>query len=238
MERSKVTYSIVAMLRLFLDTGSHENLLALCDDETMIHVRSLPSHGDTELVPAIERTLADSGHAYNDLTHLACVLGPGGFTSLRVGVAAINTLSFALDLPSTGVHLSDFWSQRVLCVGAPRCGTLEENTLSTGRASGAPLHAPQNFLWLHSTRRSQIFVKGFGTDGTATPVGILNLEDAVNLQGRYVGELIPEHRALLTQCTPIPEEEITPLGEMLPCLLASLPYQKRQLQPWYGRGAD
>lgn len=205
------------MIILFLDTASNSHSLALCTESELLARVPLKTHGDTDLVPAIENILKEKNRTYKDLTHLASVIGPGGFTSLRVGVTAINTLAYTLNLPSAGVHLSDFWSQRVLFEQARRSG---------------------NFLWLHSTRRTQIFVKGYGIDGTITPIGTFGLDDAVKLKGPYVGELIPEHRELLKNCIPISEEELMPIEKFLPPFLAALLYAKQQLLPWYGRNAD
>lgn len=197
------------MTTLFLDTASKNHLLALCDEKKVLATKNLAEKGEAEITPKIEEALKEADLTYKDLTHLACTIGPGGFTSLRIGVTAINTMAHALGLPSAGIHLSDFWKSRV--------------------------HGGTGFLWLHSTRRTQIFVKGFGVDGKVTPTGIFGLEDAVNLKGPYVGELITEHEELLTQCTPIPESELIPLEEMLPAFLAKLPYREQQLKPWYGR---
>ena len=198
------------MLTLFLDTGSHENLLALCTEKETLATSPLPSHGDMELVPAIERILKESGHSYQDLTNLAAVLGPGGFTSLRVGIAAINALSYALDIPSAGIHLSDLWAPLVL--------------------------SDHHFLWLHSTRRTQIFIKKCGAHDAS--IEILSLDEAEKLKGEYIGELIPEHQTLLTLCRPMGTENIASLTEILPHLLLPLPYGKKELELWYGRGKD
>ncbi|HLD08274.1 MAG TPA: tRNA (adenosine(37)-N6)-threonylcarbamoyltransferase complex dimerization subunit type 1 TsaB [Candidatus Peribacterales bacterium] len=237
------------MLTLFLDTASNSHSLALCTESELLLRVPLKTHGDTDLVPAIENILKEKDFTYKDLMHLASVIGPGGFTSLRVGVTAINMLSYALDLPSTGIHLSDLWSQRVLFERGARAervrrvekhfdGAQDRLLDSSSATADSSLEENRNFLWLHSTRRTQIFVKGYGTDGTVTPVGTFGLEDAVQLQDPYVGELIPEHQTLLSRCTMIPEKELTPLNEFLPGFLAKLAYQKQQLEPWYGRQAD
>ena len=190
------------VLTLFLDTASNSHSLALCTEKELLRRVPLQTHGDTDLVPAIENILREKNFTYKDLTNLVSVIGPGGFTSLRVGVTAINTLAYALDLPSSGVHLSDMWAGRV----RGRVGDPSE-----------PEPAPQTpFLWLHSTRRTQIFVKGFGENGTITPIGIFELEDAAKLQGAYIGELIPEHQALLSGCTKILEAELKPIEKFLP----------------------
>ena len=237
------------MLTLFLDTASNSHSLALCTESELLLRVPLKTHGDTDLVPAIENILKEKDFTYKDLTHLASVIGPGGFTSLRVGVTAINMLSYALDLPSTGIHLSDLWSQRVLFERGARAervrrvekhfdGAQDRLLDSSSATANSSLEENGNFLWLHSTRRTQIFVKGFGENSTITPTGIFGLEDAAKLQGAYVGELIPEHQALLSRCTPMPEAELMPIEKLLPEFLAHLSYTKQQLQPWYGRDAD
>ena len=199
---------------LFLDTASNPHILALCSEEHTLAFKEIEQHRDQDIVPAIENALNKAKMEYSDLTHLACAIGPGGFTSLRIGVTAINTLSHSLKLPSAGIHLSELWRARV-------------------RIPNPEPRIP--FLWLHSTRRTQLFVKGFGTDGKTTPCALMDLQDAVALQGEYVGELIPEHRDALKNCIPMPEEKLSSLEDVLPPFLSGLQYGNQQLMPWYGR---
>lgn len=196
------------VLTLFLDTASNQHGLALCENKETLSIRSLPKETDTVLVPAIENILKENAKTYGDLTNLACVTGPGGFTSLRVGIATINALAYTLRIPSTGIHLSELWRARVKSFDS-------------------------NFLWLHSTRRTQIFAKKFG--GAKHPIELLDIKDIANIRGSYVGELLPEHKKLLASCTPIPENDLLPIEEMLPKFLAKLNYVEMQLLPWYGR---
>lgn len=200
---------------LFLDTASRNLSLVLCTEKKILAQKILADRGDAALSSVMEDALKQANLTEKDLTHLACVIGPGGFTSLRIGVAAANALAFALKLPSSGVPLWDVWKERVM-----------------------PNEGDTQFLWLHSTRRTQIFVKGYGKEGTITPTGVFGLEDAVRLKGPYVGELLPEHEKLLQRCIKIPEEKLLPLEKMFPKFLAGLPYRKQILTPWYGREAD
>jgi tRNA threonylcarbamoyl adenosine modification protein YeaZ len=203
---------------LFLDTASKENILALCTEHTTLLLTHLQQKVDAVMIEEIEKLMEKAKCSYSDLTHLACVIGPGGFTSLRVGVTVINTLAYALSLPSAGIHLSELWRERVI------------------RAAGARGHAQQNFFWLHSTRRMQLFVKGFSSDGTImTPSTMLDLEDARTLRGPYVGELIDDHTKVLNNCHPILENNLLSLKEVLPTFLVQKHYEKKQLLPWYGR---
>jgi tRNA threonylcarbamoyladenosine biosynthesis protein TsaB len=55
------------------------------------------------LVPMIEETVQRSGLALGDIDRLAVTMGPGGFTGVRVGVAAARALSLATGKPAVGV---------------------------------------------------------------------------------------------------------------------------------------
>lgn len=56
-----------------------------------------------ELTPMIRDVLAEAGVALHDLDRFAVDVGPGRFTGLRVGIASIRTLAFAVDKPVVGV---------------------------------------------------------------------------------------------------------------------------------------
>lgn len=55
-------------------------------------------HGES-IAPAVEFVCARAGIALGDLDALAVDVGPGLFTGLRVGVATVKALAFALGLP-------------------------------------------------------------------------------------------------------------------------------------------
>lgn len=62
-----------------------------------------PSSQSARLMPMIEQLLADSNLHYADLTHVACTVGPGSFTGIRVGLAAARGICFAAGIPGIGV---------------------------------------------------------------------------------------------------------------------------------------
>lgn len=51
------------------------------------------------LHPKIDEAMKKSGISYAELMAVACVRGPGSFTSVRVGISAAKGLAFALDIP-------------------------------------------------------------------------------------------------------------------------------------------
>ncbi len=56
-----------------------------------------------ELLPAIDRLLADVSQSASDLTAVFVSVGPGMYTGLRVGVATAQGLARASDIPLVGV---------------------------------------------------------------------------------------------------------------------------------------
>jgi tRNA threonylcarbamoyl adenosine modification protein YeaZ len=55
-----------------------------------------------QLLPLVQRVLAEAGASITDVTGIAVGVGPGPFTGLRVGVAAAQTLGEALGVPVRG----------------------------------------------------------------------------------------------------------------------------------------
>ncbi len=54
------------------------------------------------LIARIEGALGEAGVSYSELEAIACCVGPGGFTSIRVGLAALRGLGFAAHIPVVG----------------------------------------------------------------------------------------------------------------------------------------
>lgn len=59
------------------------------------------------LLPAIDRLLEDTGLMIEEIEALAVSVGPGSFTSLRVGMATAKALAHALGRPLVGVPTLD-----------------------------------------------------------------------------------------------------------------------------------
>ena len=182
--------------------------------------------GDHELMPRMEALLQVAGCKFEDLTQVACVIGPGGFMSLRVAVALANTLADQLQIPIAGVHLSEVYAARI-----------SPSPVGEGLGVGA--------LWLHSTKKTELFVRGFGDYAKTWPVPMhVMLEDFLDIVRRdvriarlYTGELIPEHQAVLTDAVgALHAMPIQDMEHILPAFLQKQEFKKQILEPWYGRG--
>ena len=114
------------MLILALDTTTRAGSAAvLRDDEVLSLVPGDPLRTHAERLPGeLEDALARAGVAAADVDLLAVASGPGAFTGLRIGLAAVQGLAMTLGKPVIGVSSLD-----ALAASAA-------NTLGQGRESG------------------------------------------------------------------------------------------------------
>ncbi len=96
------------MNALAIDTSTE--ILALCAvrDETRISLslRRGLQHSPA-LVPLIDRLLTDLGIAAAELQLIACSLGPGSFTGIRIGLATALGIGHHTGIPIVGVSTLD-----------------------------------------------------------------------------------------------------------------------------------
>ncbi len=214
---------------LFLDLASHasvpnEGACVACVSDTKTEAIKFIDHriGDSGIMPAINEAMKEAGWSEKDLTNIACVTGPGGFTSLRMAVTLANVYGDQLRVPVAGIHLSDLYQTR------------------------NPKSEIRNFIWLHSTKKTQMFARGFGEYASIwegpTLVSLEDLEQKLpnpSDRGRadevvITGELIPDHREALASKNPT-YPLVLPITEALPGFLSTLDYHSSSLVPWYGR---
>ena len=69
------------------------------------------THSQT-LLPMITDMLKNAGLSLADIDALAVAAGPGSFTGVRIGVAAVKGLAFADDLPCVGVSTLEGMARR------------------------------------------------------------------------------------------------------------------------------
>lgn len=93
------------MIILTIETGTSQQSVALLDKGKVLgsfHCR--PDQSLTnQLLPGIDRLLGDVGVPVQNLEGLAVAIGPGSFTSLRVGLSTMAGLRVALGIPLVGV---------------------------------------------------------------------------------------------------------------------------------------
>lgn len=93
------------MKLLALDTATPQCTLALGVDECVYEdnqVLTSPRHGDI-LLHSLETLLNKAGCTLKDLEGIACGVGPGSFTGLRLALSAAQGLSLANETPLIGI---------------------------------------------------------------------------------------------------------------------------------------
>lgn len=90
-------------MKLFIDTSSNQKTIVKLDSKALIKTHTSPQ--SQALLTVIAELLKREGKTVTDLTEIVVTPGPGAFTSLRIGVAVANALSFALKIPVNGHKL-------------------------------------------------------------------------------------------------------------------------------------
>lgn len=93
------------MHTLAFDTSSQTASVAILHGQSVLYDTVLDTgrnHSEV-LLPAIHEALSLSGVKMSDIGLLACTLGPGSFTGLRIGVSTLKGLMMATKKPAAGV---------------------------------------------------------------------------------------------------------------------------------------
>lgn len=126
------------MLILSLDSAALSGSVALCEDETLIAeftVSTGHTHSET-LLPMVEAVLRAAGRQVAEVGLLACTVGPGSFTGVRIGAATGKGLAFGRGIP---------------CIGVSTLEALAENGGELAAATGGLVCPVMN------ARREQVF---------------------------------------------------------------------------------
>ena len=115
------------MVILAVDTSTPFSSVVLFKDSLVCaHLSQFvrTSHSDC-LMPAIERVLQLADIDRNALDHLVVCRGPGSFSGLRIGIAAMNGLAMALNLPLSSFVNLDLMALQFSCWKGTVCPVVD-----------------------------------------------------------------------------------------------------------------
>jgi tRNA threonylcarbamoyladenosine biosynthesis protein TsaB len=97
------------MYFLSFETSTKIFSLALSQDEKVLRYRNIKSALVLEdcILPAMDRILDSAGIKFSQLEGFAIALGPGSFTSLRVGLSTVKAFGMATGKPVVGIPTLD-----------------------------------------------------------------------------------------------------------------------------------
>lgn len=168
---------------LAIDTSTAQLGLALYDGASVLAEMTWTSQArhTVELAPALSGLLARTGHPMADLTALGVAIGPGSFTSLRVGLAFAKGLVMARKLPLIGVSTLDVVAAAIPLQSMPLAAVLHAGR---GRVAVGWYQAGEN---------------GWQTQGPARTMTVDELTESILHPALVVGELNAEERQRLAR---------------------------------------
>jgi len=172
---------------LAVDTSTQWMGVALYDGEMILGEMTWKTkrHHTVELAVSIETLLTRCGVNITDLDVLGIALGPGSFTSLRIGLAHVKGMALALHIPVIGIPTLD-----ILAAAQPKDDRRLVAVLSAGRRR----LAYQYYSWKGK--------KGWVTDGDPLLATAAEMAKAIVEPVLIAGELTSEDRKILRQGLP------------------------------------
>ncbi|MBT5107956.1 MAG: tRNA (adenosine(37)-N6)-threonylcarbamoyltransferase complex dimerization subunit type 1 TsaB [Rhodospirillaceae bacterium] len=143
---------------LALDSATAACSTAVWIDEAVTARRyeSMSRGHAARLMPMVRDVMAESGLAFGEIDYIATTTGPGGFTGLRIGLAAARAIALAAKIPIVGY-----------------------TTFEVVARSPRSWPAPRPLLVVMDAKRADFYFQLFRSDGaaltapaTAPPAGI------------------------------------------------------------------
>ena len=164
----------------------------------------------TTLAPAIDELLKRTNTQMDDVEALGVALGPGSFTSLRVGLALVKGLALARHLPIIGIRTLDILTAAQPALDIQLAAVLQAGR---GRLAVARYHAPEGKHWQ--------------SEADPTVMRVDELIESIHSPTLVCGELSAEERKLLA------ENDLVSLGSPTQCtrrpaFLAELAWKRYQ----------
>ncbi|NSW52074.1 MAG: tRNA (adenosine(37)-N6)-threonylcarbamoyltransferase complex dimerization subunit type 1 TsaB [Anaerolineae bacterium] len=112
---------------LAVDTSTQSMGAALYHEEEILGEFTWKTrrHHTTELAPSVAELLERCGVAMGQMECLAIALGPGSFTSLRIGLAYVKGLALALHIPVVGIPTLDILAASISADERPLVALLQ-----------------------------------------------------------------------------------------------------------------
>lgn len=67
-----------------------------------LNIDNLKTHSET-LIPLIQELISSTSISLSDIDLIACDVGPGSFTGIRIGISTVKALAYSLDIPVVAV---------------------------------------------------------------------------------------------------------------------------------------
>lgn len=168
---------------LAVDTSTAQLGIAVYDGVQVLGESAWRSsqHHTVELAPAVAELLARCGLGMDDIQALGVALGPGSFTSLRVGLSLVKGLALARRIPLIGIP-----TLHIYAAGQPAARFPLLAAIQAGRGRLA-------IGWYKNTK------KGWQEKGPASVVPVESLIYEIRAPSIVCGEFTAQDRQMLAK---------------------------------------
>lgn len=171
------------MYFLSFETSTKIFSLALSQDEKVLRYRNIKTALvlENSIIPAVDRILESAGVTFNQIDGFAVALGPGSFTSLRVGLSTIKAFALATQRPVVGIPSLDII------------------------AHGIPNPSCDDICVLNDARRGKVYAAIYDRKGRRGDFLLTTLDDVLaQVKGMtlFVGDALKMYRKEIEQAYP------------------------------------
>ncbi|GAB4489157.1 MAG: tRNA (adenosine(37)-N6)-threonylcarbamoyltransferase complex dimerization subunit type 1 TsaB [Anaerolineales bacterium] len=196
---------------LAVDTSTPQIGVALYNGARVLaeHLWVSPARHTVELAPMVENMLQQTGLTVSQLTALGVAIGPGSFTSLRVGLSFVKGLAMGRGLPLIGIPTLEVVAAPVALDSRPLACLLPAGR---GRLAVGWFHA-------HET--------GWQAAGSPRVTTAEELSASIEQESLIAGDLTADERSTL-QNNPLIRLISPALSTRRPGILAELTWKRLQ----------
>lgn len=112
---------------LAVDTSATAASVAVAEENKLIgefSINTALTHSQT-LMPMVDELLKNTGLSVNDINAVAVNAGPGSFTGVRIGVAAVKGIAFPKNLPCVSVSTLESMAYNMLGNDCVVCSVMD-----------------------------------------------------------------------------------------------------------------
>jgi len=174
------------MYFLSFETSTKIFSLALSKDEKVLRFRNVKTASILEdsILSVMDKMLDSAGVKFNQIDGFAIALGPGSFTSLRVGLALVKSFAMATGKPVVGIPSMDIVAYGVQS-SLPLVGRVREGDVC------------KEICVITDARRNKVYACLYGPQGRTSDYLLTTLDDILEqVQGKtlFVGDALGLYR--------------------------------------------
>ena len=92
------------MNTLIIECAGSDMLIAVDDGEGVTYKRGGGVRNNSLVIPFIDEVLSRAGLTLNDIDTIACCVGPGSFTGIRIGIATAKAIADAIGCKKVAIN--------------------------------------------------------------------------------------------------------------------------------------